>query len=184
MTITELTRIGQVLCDHLPTMADDYFQYCNCRAQANKSLQTKMDSDEQFRAHLQVFQERTGGLSLNGFLTKPIQRVTRYPLLIDKILKHTSVEHADYHLIKRALECARQLNERINKQISEQESSGRLDWLQQHLTFGSDENCADGYLFDELLRFNSLNRYQQQRQLLLHGLVLKVEWSVTMRCHR
>ncbi len=73
----------------------------------------------------------------NGFLTKPIQRVTRYPSLIEKVLKHTWNNHSDYLSIKQALDIACQLNESINKQISEQESSSQLDWLQQHLIFGS-----------------------------------------------
>jgi hypothetical protein len=174
MTITESTKIGDVLCSHLPNMANDYFQYCNSRAQANKSLQIKIDSNEQFRSYINIFQDKTGGLSLNGFLTKPIQRVTRYPLLIEKILKHTSNNHPDYQSIKQAVDCARQINEKINQQISEEESSTRLDWLQQHLIFGSDENTSDGYLFDELLKFNSVNKYNLPRQLILHGLVTKV----------
>jgi hypothetical protein len=174
MTINESTKIGEILCSHLPNMANDYFQYCNYRSQANKILQSKSDLNEQFRSHVKIFQDQTGGLSLNGFLTKPIQRVTRYPLLLEKILKHTSINHPDYQSIKQALECARQLNERINKQISEQESSSRLDWLQQHLVFGVDENASDGYLFDELLKFNSINKYNLQRELILHGLLMKV----------
>ena len=174
MRIIESTKIGEILCSHLPNMANDYFQYCNYRSQANKFLQTKSDLNEQFRSYLQLFQDQTGGLSLNGFLTKPIQRVTRYPLLIEKILKHSSINHSDYQSIKQAFECARQLNERINKQISEQESNSRLDWLQQHLIFGSDENSSDGHLFDELFKFNSINKYNLQRQLLFHGLIMKV----------
>jgi intersectin len=181
MVITDSTQIGQILCDHLPRMANDYFQYCSCRSQANKYLQIKIDSSEQFSLQLKFFQDLTGGLSLNGFLTKPIQRVTRYPLLIEKILKHTSTDHFDYHAIQQSLECARQLNERINQRISEQESSTRLDWLQQHLLFGSDDNNSDGYLFDELLKLNSLTKYHRQRQLLLHGLVMKVD-SKIFRC--
>ena len=174
MTINDSTRIGEILCSYLPYMADAYFQYCNCRSQANKYLQSKIDLNEQFRSYLEVFQNKTGGLSLNGFLTKPIQRVTRYPLLIEKILKHTSLNHPDYLSIQQAFECARQLNERINKQICEQENSVRLDWLQQHFMLGTDENTADGYLFDESLRFNSITKVNVQRQLLLHGLMTKV----------
>ncbi len=174
MTITDSTKIGEILCSHLPTMANDYFRYCNSRSQANKALQTKIDSNESFRVYLKTFQDQAGGLSLHGFLTKPIQRVTRYPLLIEKVLKHTLPTQSDYLSIKQALEIARQLTERINKQISEQESSSRLDWLRHHLAFGSDENCSDGYLFDELLRFNSVTKYNIPRQLLLHGLVSKV----------
>jgi hypothetical protein len=174
MTINESTRIGEFLCSYLPYMADAYFQYCNCRSQANKYLQSKVDINEQFRSYIDIFQVKTGGLSLNGFLTKPIQRVTRYPLLIEKILKHTSIHHPDYQSIQQAFECARQLNERINKQICDQENSVHLDWLQQHFIIGTDENCSDGYLFDELLTFNSITRFHIHRQLLLHGLILKV----------
>jgi hypothetical protein len=174
MTIDESTRIGDILCSYLPYMADVYFQYCNCRTQANKNLQLKMDLNKNFRTYLKMFQNQTGGLSLNGFLTKPIQRVTRYPLLIEKILKHTPIDHPDYESVQQAFESARQLNERINKQISEQENRSRLDWLQQHVIFGTDEYAADGYIFDELLKFNSMTKFQTQRQLLLHGPITKV----------
>ncbi|CAF3289384.1 unnamed protein product, partial [Rotaria sp. Silwood2] len=151
MTIIESTKVGEILCSHLPNMANDYFQYCNSRSQANKCFQLKIDSNEHFRSYVKLFQDKTGGLSLNGFLTKPIQRVTRYPLLIEKVLKHTLTNHADYESLKQALDCARQLNERINKQISEQESSSRLEWLQQYLILGIDENSSDGYILDELV---------------------------------
>jgi hypothetical protein len=174
MTIDESTRIGEILCSYLPYMADAYFQYCNCRARANKNLQLKMDLNKYFRTHLKIFQDQTGGLSLNGFLTKPIQRVTRYPLLIEKILKHTPVDHPDYESVQQAFERARQLNERINEQISEQENRSRLDWLQQHVIFGTDEYSADGYIFDELLKFNSITKFRTQRQLILHGPITKV----------
>ncbi|CAF4712152.1 unnamed protein product, partial [Rotaria magnacalcarata] len=35
MTIDQSTRIGEILCSYLPYMADTYFEYCNCRSQAN-----------------------------------------------------------------------------------------------------------------------------------------------------
>jgi len=174
MTITDATNIGDILCSYIPYMADAYFQYCNCSSQANKYLQTKIELNENFRCQLELFQEKNNGLSLNGFLTKPIQRVTRYPLLIEKILKHTPIDHADYESVRKAFESARQLTERINQRISEQENNIRLDWLQQHLQLGSDENCSDGYIFDELIKFNSKNSFLKQRQLLLHGALTKI----------
>ena len=133
-----------------------------------------MDGNNRFREQLESFQRKTGGLSLHGYLTKPIQRVTRYPLLIEKILKNTPRDHPDYQSIEQAFECARRLNEKINREISVLENSLRLDWLQEHLNFGSDEACSDGYLHDELLKFNSKTKYNIQRQLLLHGPLLKV----------
>ncbi|CAF5090788.1 unnamed protein product, partial [Rotaria sp. Silwood1] len=173
MTINESTRIDEILCSYLPYMADTYFQYCNSRSQADKYLQSTVDLNEQFRSYLNIFQNKTRGLSLNGFLTKPIQRVTRYPLLIEKILKHTILNHPGYRYIQQAYECARQLNERINKQICEQENNLRLDWLQQHVILNTDENSTDRYVFDELIKFNSITKFHKQRQLLLHGFLMK-----------
>jgi hypothetical protein len=67
MTITDSTKIGEILCSHLLTMVNDYFKYCNCRSQANKSLQNKFDSSEQFLSYLKIFQDQTGGLSPKWF---------------------------------------------------------------------------------------------------------------------
>ncbi|CAF1502008.1 unnamed protein product, partial [Rotaria sp. Silwood1] len=99
---------------------------------------------------------------------------TRYPLLIEKILKHTILNHPGYRYIQQAYGCTRQLNEQINKQICEQENSLRLDWLQQHVILNTDENSTDRYVFDELIKFNSISRFHKQRQLLLHGFLMKL----------
>ena len=34
---------------------------------------------------------------IDGYLLKPVKRVTEYPLLVEKLLKHTPQDHADYH---------------------------------------------------------------------------------------
>lgn len=174
MSINESTEIGEILCSYLPYMGDVYFHYCNGSSQANKELQIKTDSHKQFRNYVKLFQNENGGLSLNGFLTKPMQRVTRYPLLIEKILRHTPINHSDHLFVQQAHERALQLTDRINKQIAEQENRFRLDWLQQHVIFGTDEYSADGYVFDEFLKFNSSTKLHKQRKLLLHGLIAKV----------
>jgi len=62
-------------------MTDAYFQYCNSLSKANKYLQCKSDLNKRFLTSLEFFQDKTDGLSLNGFLTKPIQRVTHYPFI-------------------------------------------------------------------------------------------------------
>ena len=68
-----------------------------------------VDFNEQFRSYVTVFQNKTSGLSVNGVLTKPIQHVTRYPLLIEKLLKYSSTQHPDYQS-----GCNKHLNVRIN----------------------------------------------------------------------
>lgn len=177
MSIDESTRIGEILCSYLPYMADAYFQYCNCRPQANKQLQIKIDSNKKFRNYVTLFQNQAGGLSLNGFLTKPVQRVTRYPLLIGQILKNTPIDHPDYQFVQQAQQNAVQLAERINTQMSEQQNRFQLDWLQHHVIFGTDEHAADGYVLDELLKFNAPTKLHRQRQLIINGSIIKVRES-------
>ena len=174
MSISESTQIGEILCSYLPYMEDAYFQYCNCRPRANKQLQMKMDSNKKFRNYVELFQNQNGGLSLNGFLTKPVQRVTRYPLLIGQILKNTPIDHPDHPFVQQAQHRALQLADRINTQMSEQQNRLQLDWLQQHVIFGTDENAADGYVFDEILRFNAPTKLHRQRELLINGSIIKV----------
>ena len=89
-----------------PYMTNVYFQYCNDRSQESKYLQVIVDFNEQFHSYVTVFQNKISGLSVNGFLAKPIQHVTRYPLLIEKLLKYTSIHYPDYQSIQQALECA------------------------------------------------------------------------------
>ena len=36
-------------------------------------------------------------MPLSFYLLKPVKRVTEYPLLVEKLLKHTPQDHADYH---------------------------------------------------------------------------------------
>jgi hypothetical protein len=36
-------------------------------------------------------------MPLSFYLLKPVKRVTEYPLLVEKLLKHTPIDHADYH---------------------------------------------------------------------------------------
>ena len=81
-SINKTRRIYEILCSYLPYMADVYFQYGNGLSQANKYLQAKVDLNKQFRSY-------ESGLSVNGLLAKPIQRVTRYPLFILNIHQFT-----------------------------------------------------------------------------------------------
>lgn len=64
---------------------------------------------------------QTRGLSLNSFLIKPMQRITKYPLLIKELLKNTKEDHADYANLVEALSkleiVANAVNER--KRLSE-----------------------------------------------------------------
>lgn len=53
--------------------------------------------------------------SLSFFLVMPVQRIARYPLLLQTIRKHTETSHPAYALLERATHTAIALNCRINE---------------------------------------------------------------------
>ena len=80
--------IGDILVEHIPKL-HPHIRWCSCQLNACKLLQLK-SSEQSFREFEQqcVKDQRTGGLPLSSFLLKPMQRITKYPLLIERV--HTA----------------------------------------------------------------------------------------------
>lgn len=106
---------------------------------------------------------RCKGMPLSSFLLKPMQRITRYPLLIKnasgkyslcrlvtntllppsfppdlhrvhlQILEHTPDCHADRSPLREALQRAEELCSQVNEGVREKENSDRLEWTQGHV---------------------------------------------------
>ncbi|EYC26723.1 hypothetical protein Y032_0010g934 [Ancylostoma ceylanicum] len=73
------------------------------------------------------------GMSLNTFLLMPLGRVTRYPLLIEKILKECD-PHGDLHQdLDTALQLLRALVSEVNRAVTEEENIFLLCWAQSHI---------------------------------------------------
>ncbi len=91
-------NIGDVLVNQIPELTP-HVRWCSCQLNACTLLQQK-SSDPVFKEFEQRCKadSRTGGLPLSSFLLKPMQRVTKYPLLVKRVsllltlsLKHTLV---------------------------------------------------------------------------------------------
>ena len=87
--------IGDVLVNQLHSLTP-HIRWCSNQLTACTLLQQK-GSDPQFKEFEQRCMQdaRTGGLPLSSYLLKPMQRVTKYPLLI----KRVSATRCQYSLI-------------------------------------------------------------------------------------
>jgi actin cytoskeleton-regulatory complex protein PAN1 len=65
----------------------------------------------------------------------PVQRITRYPLLIKQILHHTEID-TELRDIERALDMSEKILENINESIRDQEGYEKLRDLSQYLWIG------------------------------------------------
>lgn len=85
-TSGEVVRgIGDVLTSQIPNLTP-HIRWCGCQLNACLLLQQK-SSDPKFKEFEQKCNSdpRTGGLPLSSFLLKPMQRVTKYPLLVKRV---------------------------------------------------------------------------------------------------
>ncbi|VDM63853.1 unnamed protein product [Angiostrongylus costaricensis] len=73
------------------------------------------------------------GMTLNTFLLMPLGRVTRYPLLIEKILKECDPDGSLYQDLDAALQLLRALVSEVNRAVTEKENTILLCWANSHV---------------------------------------------------
>ncbi|KAM8931796.1 intersectin-2 isoform 4-T5 [Lycaon pictus] len=159
--------IGDILAAELSHM-QAYIRFCSCQLNGAALLQQKTDEDADFKEFLKKLASdpRCKGMPLSSFLLKPMQRITRYPLLIRSILENTLENHVDHSSLKLALEQAEELCSQVNEGVREKENSDRLEWIQAHVQC---EGLA------EQLIFNSLTNCLGPRKLLHSGKLYKTK---------
>uniref|UniRef100_A0AAQ4Q9C8 Intersectin 2a n=1 Tax=Gasterosteus aculeatus aculeatus TaxID=481459 RepID=A0AAQ4Q9C8_GASAC len=161
--------IGDLLASELAHM-QPYIRFCSCQLNAAALLQSKTHHQPDFKDFLRKIATnyRCKGMPLSSFLLKPMQRITRYPLLIKNILEHTPDCHGDRGPLREALQRAEELCSQVNEGVREKENSDRLEWTQSHVQ-------CEGAI--EHLVFNSLTNCLGPRKLLHSGRLYKTKSS-------
>ncbi|XP_043468951.1 intersectin-1 isoform X3 [Leptopilina heterotoma] len=159
--------IGDILCENIPRMSA-YVRFCSCQISAAVYLQKLTENSPDFVEVAQRCQQdsRTKGMPLSSFLIKPMQRITKYPLIIGKILENTPSHHPDRQYLTEALSKADEFCIQVNEGVREKENSDRLEWLQTHV-------ACDG--LEEQLVFNSLTNSLGPRKLIHFGILHKAK---------
>ncbi|OWK10451.1 hypothetical protein Celaphus_00005352 [Cervus elaphus hippelaphus] len=158
--------IGDILAAELSHM-QAYIRFCSCQLNGAALLQQKTDEHTDFKEFLKKLASdpRCKGMPLSSFLLKPMQRITRYPLLIRSL----------------ALERAEELCSQVNEGVREKENSDRLEWIQTHVQCdGLAEVRATGLSWVPpgklwQLVFNSLTNCLGPRKLLHSGKLYKTK---------
>jgi len=89
-----------------------YHYYCSRQESASSRLQELL-SDPSTAAHLNgcwaQVKPHTHAWNLDSMLIKPVQRITKYPLLFEDLLACTTPAHPDYFNIRAAAELSRKI---------------------------------------------------------------------------
>ncbi|XP_065185638.1 intersectin-1-like isoform X1 [Sycon ciliatum] len=158
--------IGDLLCEQIPRLTT-HVRFCSCQIRAINLLQDLSASDEPYQQFEQECSKEKvgGGLPLQSFLLKPMQRVTKYPLLVQQVLKYTSEDQTDHSNLVAAVDAAQKLCEEVNEGVRMQENSDRLEWMQKNFVMPD---------LKEYFHFNSNTNCLGPRKILREGMLSKV----------
>ncbi|KAG9330146.1 hypothetical protein JZ751_027173, partial [Albula glossodonta] len=132
--------IGDVMLARFEGLAGAEFQeqvsvLCRQQSQALELIKSKQRKDPRF-AH--IIQECEASphcrrLQLKDLLVSEMQRLTKYPLLLDNIIKHSDSLSPDLLSLQRAQTCCRGILQAVNEVVRETEHKQRLSQYQRRL---------------------------------------------------
>ncbi|KAJ3050644.1 hypothetical protein HK097_008351 [Rhizophlyctis rosea] len=130
-----ISGIGGMFLKHAQSL-DAYQRYCANMNHAQKTLQRLRAGDPRLAEFLKSQQSQNPAcrfLDLSSFLLEPMQRITRYTLLLRQILHHTPKDHPDHNDVVHALAVSEEVAERVNLAAREQESREKIAEIKQGL---------------------------------------------------
>ena len=100
------TRVGEYFGRHLKEMQTVYTDFLKSSEQASTRL-AALQSDGAVKVWLNecnhVAKDLTAAWDLDALLIKPVQRITRYQLLLKQLLELTPDDHPDHHALQSTL---------------------------------------------------------------------------------
>lgn len=149
-------RIGKVFLELAPYLKF-YSTYANDFQSAVKLVEYWTEKNKAFRTLISNQESRPEVKhKLNALLITPIQRIPRYKLLLEDVIKNTPDSHPDKTSLKEALEQIEHVAWHINEQLREHENNMKMVDIQKSLNGGFPKIIAPG------------------RKLLKQGMLLKV----------
>jgi hypothetical protein len=114
-----------------------YKIYCSCYDSAISTLTDRLESRPAFADW--VYKTRLslgeGEGNLFSYLIMPVQRVPRYSLLLDALLKYTPQTHPDYENLRMALQKVTDVAIHVNHGVSEEEHRMKVVEVQKRFIF-------------------------------------------------
>ncbi|XP_037630870.1 rho guanine nucleotide exchange factor 12 isoform X3 [Sebastes umbrosus] len=112
--------------------------FCSNQPFALEIIKTKQKKDSRFTSLVQEAESNRlcRRLQLKDIIPVEMQRLTKYPLLLDNIAKYTD-NVAEKDKVKQATECCRKILNHVNQAVKESEDKQRLEDYQRRLDLSS-----------------------------------------------
>eukprot|EP01103_Thecamoeba_quadrilineata_P012404 TRINITY_DN3192_c0_g1_i2.p1 TRINITY_DN3192_c0_g1~~TRINITY_DN3192_c0_g1_i2.p1 ORF type:complete len:676 (-),score=126.36 TRINITY_DN3192_c0_g1_i2:87-2114(-) len=128
---TDDNTIGDIFVQWAPAFKT-YTTYCQNYDAAIASLRRCKQQHPKFEAFLKEFSNETKQ-TLQTLLITPVQRIPRYIMLLQELLKKTSKNHQDYFLLAKSMTDLQEITEKVNQSISHAENVSKVVTVQNQL---------------------------------------------------
>ncbi|RHZ79866.1 hypothetical protein Glove_140g139 [Diversispora epigaea] len=117
-----------------------YTYYLKNFPHAIETMEKLKKNSKEFKKFLQsnATKPELGGLSFNSYLSLPIQRIPRYKLLLEAVLKHTNKSHPDYENLEKCVKQITIIADEVNEKIKDAENQNKVLEIQSKI-----EDCPD-----------------------------------------
>ncbi|XP_047460774.1 rho guanine nucleotide exchange factor 2-like [Mugil cephalus] len=154
-------KLGDILLEQFSGQcADDlqktYAEFCSCHLKAVKLYKELLAKDKRFQFFIKRV-SRGPFLRCHGVqecILLVTQRISKYPVLIERILTNTTDDHEERHSLAQALSMVKELLSSVDQKMEELKKTQRLQEIQAKLDPDAKARARDGQLFKpgELLR--------------------------------
>uniref|UniRef100_T1JIK5 DH domain-containing protein n=1 Tax=Strigamia maritima TaxID=126957 RepID=T1JIK5_STRMM len=159
--------------------------FCAKQAIALEALKSKQKKDQKLA---QFLCDAEGNalcrrLQLKDIIPTGMQRLTKYPLLIENLAKYTAPNTDEYANLMKAMECSKEILNHVNQMVKEAGNQHRLTDLQRKLDKSSfekaDHPIAQEFRNLDLAKYKMLHeghlqwRINRQKSVELHVLLLE-----------
>ncbi|KAN0012429.1 hypothetical protein ACTFIU_007730 [Dictyostelium citrinum] len=123
--------IGEVF-NYMENSIQCYSTYVNNYNNSIKVLEDCKRDNEKFVEFL-ADQREKASIELPGYLIMPIQRMPRYVMLLEDLLKHTAPQHFDYEPIDNAVKSLKKITVQLNERKRESENKQSIQDIYMQL---------------------------------------------------
>ncbi|CAM9164959.1 unnamed protein product, partial [Lampetra fluviatilis] len=132
--------VGDVLLARFAGVAGEALQaeaavFCSQQTLALDTIKQRQRKDTRFQQFIQDAESNPHcrRLQLKDFLPCEMQRLTKYPLLLDKIAKYTADSSPEHGKVQQASDCCKRILLSVNAAVREAENAQRLQDYQRRM---------------------------------------------------
>ncbi|XP_023569430.1 rho guanine nucleotide exchange factor 11 isoform X3 [Octodon degus] len=120
-------------------------QFCSYQSIALELIKTKQRKESRFQLFMQEAEShpQCRRLQLRDLIISEMQRLTKYPLLLENIIKHTQAGTSEHEKLCRARDQCREILKFVNEAVKQTENRHRLESYQKRLDASALERASN-----------------------------------------